>query len=382
MLTADLITVWYKLNLTISSAELPSANIIAIMSVQETSGAKHQKGIRIRMRKIMAKNSPGSPIRRMLKLIGIGILVVGLVAAVQFLRLHDLGPKPAFTSDASELTKGVKFIEANSLRFGYIEMGQGPLILLLHGYPETARSWHKVQTKLAESGFRAIAVFMRGYAPTSQASDYSVRSLGKDVVALIDAFGEDKAIVVGHDWGASAAYEAAFTTPEKISHLVTLSIPHPLGTKPSLSLFRRAPHFAYYQMPTAERLIWSDNFSHIRNIFKGWSPGFNMPESEFEDIRNTLKSPNGILGPLSYYHALVSNAENNAEIKPTSKITVPTLVIAGDNDGTVLLDWFKTAEPAFSTRYTFELLRDAGHFPQIEQPDAVAKLIQNFVSDD
>lgn len=329
----------------------------------------------------MAENSSRSPVRRVFKLFGFGILAIGLVAAVQFFRLHDLGPKPAFTSDSSELNKDVQFIDANSLRFGYIEMGQGPLVLLLHGYPETARSWHSVQTKLAEGGFRSIAVFMRGYAPTSAASDYSVRSLGKDIVALIGAFGEDKAIIVGHDWGASAAYEAAFMAPEKISHLVALSIPHPLGAKPSFSLFRRAPHFVYYQMPTAERLIWSDDFNHIRSIFKNWSPGFDMPESEFEDIRNTLKTPNGIQGPLGYYHALVANAEDNAEIKLTSKITVPTLVIAGDNDGAIFLDWFKIAEPAFSADYSFELLGGIGHFPQIEQPDAVAKLILNFVRD-
>jgi len=327
----------------------------------------------------MVARSKLSIVRRFLKYLGYFGLAVCVVAGVQFLRLHELGSKPTFTSDPVELAKGVKFIEANSLRFAYIEKGQGPLVLFLHGYPESARSWNRVQTNLAENGFRTVAVFMRGYAPTSSATDYSVRSLGEDVVALINALGEKKAIVVGHDWGASAAYEAAFTAPESVSHLITLSIPHPLGTKPSLALFWHAPHFAYYQLPTSERLIWSNDFNHIRNIFKSWSPGFNLPEDEFEDIRKTLQAPEGIKGPLSYYHAIAANAQNNAEIKATSKITVPTLVIAGDNDGTVLLEWFKTAEPAFTARYSFELLKNAGHFPQIEQPEAVAILIRDFV---
>lgn len=382
MLTVYFITVWYKINLTVSSLELPSTKIVAIKVAQKKTTQTSKKGIQLRIQYIMVENVHRSPIRRIFKLLGYGVLTLCLVAGFQFLRVHDLGQKPNFASDTTKLNEGVQFVYANSLRFGYIEMGQGPLILLLHGYPETARSWNGVQTILAESGFRTVAVFMRGYAPTSPASDYSVRSLGQDVVALIAALGEQEAIVVGHDWGASAAYEAAFTSPEVVSHLVTLSIPHPLGTQPSVALFRRAPHFLYYQMPTAERLIWSNDFNHIRNIFKSWSPGFDMPENEFEDVRNMLKAPDGIQGPLSYYHAVAANAQNNAEIQATSKINVPTLVIAGDNDGTADLAWFDTAEPAFAARYSFKLMRDTGHFPQIEQPVAVAALIRNFVSEE
>ena len=327
----------------------------------------------------MAQTPPRSLIRRVFKLIGYGFIGLCFVAGFQFLRLHDLGSKPDFTSDLMKLNKDVQFIEANSLKFAYIEKGQGPLILLLHGYPETARSWHKVQQSLAASGYRTVAVFMRGYAPTSSATDYSVRSLGEDVIALIDALGEEKAIIIGHDWGASAAYEAAFTSPDKISHLVAISIPHPLGTEPSFDLFSRAFHFLYYQLPTSERLIWSDDFEHIRRIFRTWSPDFKMPEEGFEDILNTFQTPNGIAGPLGYYHAVAENAAANAEIQPNSKILVPTLVIAGDSDGTTDLNWFKTAEPAFTGGYSFEILSGVGHFPQIEKPQSVANLIVNFL---
>ena len=327
----------------------------------------------------MAHTSPRSPTRRVFKILGYGFIVLCLLAGFQFLRLHDLGSKPDFTSDLMKLNQDVQFVEANSLRFAYIEKGQGPLILLLHGYPETARSWHKVQQSLATSGYRTVAVFMRGYAPTSSATDYSVRSLGEDVVALIDALGEDKAIVIGHDWGASAAYEAAFTSPDKISHLVAISIPHPLGTQPSFNLFSRAFHFLYYQLPTSERLIWSADFEHIRSIFKTWSPDFKMPEKEFEDIRNTFQAPSGIAGPLGYYHAVAENAAANAVIQPNSKISVPTLVIAGDSDGTTDLNWFKTAEPAFAGGYSFKVMNAVGHFPQIEKPQFVANLIVNFL---
>ncbi len=327
----------------------------------------------------MARNLFRSTARWVFRILGTAVLLIVVVTAVQSFRLLDFGAKPDFIVDQAALAQDVQFIEANGLRFGYLESGEGPLVLLLHGYPETARSWHEVQADLADSGFRTVAVFMRGYAPTSAASDYSVRSLGQDVVSLIEAFGENEAIVVGHDWGASAAYEAAFTAPEKVSHLVALSIPHPKGTQPSLGLFLVAPHFLYYQLPTAERLVWSNDFDHIRTIFKTWSPGFDMPEGEFNNIRNTLQTPDGIAGPMAYYHAVAANGAGNADIQPTSEITVPTLVIAGDSDGTVNLDGFSNAEPAFTGPYSFEVLDGVGHFPQVEQPRKVAAAIRDFV---
>ena len=142
---------------------------------------------------------------RILKFIGLITIILCLGVGIQFLRLHDLGARPEVQVDTAYLNEGVQFVEANGLRFGYIEEGSGPLILLLHGYPETARSWRPVQIQLAANGFRTVAVFMRGYAPTALASDYSVRSLGQDAIALIRALGEETATVVGHDWGASAA---------------------------------------------------------------------------------------------------------------------------------------------------------------------------------
>jgi len=318
--------------------------------------------------------------RQILKLVCV-VLIVGCGAVViQFLRLHDIGSRPQVDVDTHYLNDGVQFIEANSLEFGYLEKGTGPLVLLLHGFPETARSWNTVQDQLADKGYRTVAVFMRGYAPTSLASDYSVRSLGQDIIALIEAFGEEEAIVVGHDWGAIAAYEAAFVAPDKVSNLVAISIPHPRGTEPSFELLRAAPHFLYYQLPTAERLIWSDDFSHIRRIFKTWSPGFDMPETEFTDIRKTMEVPGVVRATLGYYHSLFNNAEANAELTASDDIEVPTLIIAGDMDGTLPMSGFKEAEPAFTDRYAIEIINGVGHFPQIEVPELVADLIFDFVT--
>src|SRR5262245_36918533 len=105
----------------------------------------------------------------------------------------------------------LKYITANGLQFAYYEVGSGPLILLLHGFPDTAHTWFDVQPQLAASGYRVVAPFMRGYSPTKTPADgsYSALNLGRDVLELIKVLGESQAIVIGHDWGAFAAYAAA-----------------------------------------------------------------------------------------------------------------------------------------------------------------------------
>src|SRR5262245_64260522 len=96
-----------------------------------------------------------------------------------------------------------KFVDANGLRFGYLEQGSGPLVLLLHGFPDTALTWDRAMPALAQAGYRAVAPFMRGYAPTAIPADgaYDTETLGKDAIALIHALGADAAVVIGHDWG-------------------------------------------------------------------------------------------------------------------------------------------------------------------------------------
>ena len=108
-------------------------------------------------------------------------------------------------------------IAANGVTFAYLTEGKGPLVLLLHGFPDTAHSWDRVIPALAAAGYRVVAPFMRGYHPTQIPADgqYDTDTLGRDALALISALGEEKAIVVGHDWGASAAYSAATLGPEQ-----------------------------------------------------------------------------------------------------------------------------------------------------------------------
>jgi pimeloyl-ACP methyl ester carboxylesterase len=132
----------------------------------------------------------------------------------------------------------VRFVQANGLRFGYLESGSGPLVLLVHGFPDTAHTWDATRAVLAGAGFRAVAPFTRGYAPTEVPAQeaYDSDTLGRDLLAIIPALGAQSAVIVGHDWGASAAYSAAGIEPAAVRLLVTLAIPHPASITPTPGL--------------------------------------------------------------------------------------------------------------------------------------------------
>jgi pimeloyl-ACP methyl ester carboxylesterase len=299
----------------------------------------------------------------------IGILALGL----------DFGPRPPEVP--RPVAPDVKFVDANGIRFAYLERGHGPLVLLFHGYPETARSWNVVQDRLAAAGYRVVAPFMRGFPPSGFAADgnYTVKALGEDVVALIDALGERNAIVVGHDWGASAVYAAATGHPDKIAKLVAISIPHPRGINGDLGVLAGAPHFVYYQLPWSRRIVWSHNFAHVARLYALWAPNYHAPPPVLDDIEGTLNEPGALDGALGYYWSFFKGGPSNAGAPPNSTLSAPALIVAGSADGGLRPDYFDKARPAFTGQYRFIEYDGVGHFPQLEAPDRLSDDILTFI---
>ena len=304
-------------------------------------------------------------------LAGIAVVVVACFG----LQL-EWGSQPARHDAAPD--SDVKFIEANGIRFGYIEKGTGPLILLFHGYPETARSWREVQTRLSSAGYHVVAPFMRGYPPTSSppSGDYRGEVLSQDILALIDAFGVESAVVVGHDWGASAAYVAAIKAPGKIRKLVAISLPHPRGFEGALKFFFAAPHFLYYQLPWARRIVWSHNFAHIERLYRRCAPGYVPSGEVLEEIKSTLRKPGALEGALGYYWSAFKGRPGGPS--GDDSVRIPSLVIAGSEGGPIDIAMFAKARPAFVGPYSFVELT-TGHFPQLEAPDETAEAILTFL---
>ena len=320
-------------------------------------------------------------LRWTLRIAGGLIVLIALASGIVALMTLEFGARPVASQRPIEIAPDVQFVEANGIRFGYVEEGQGPLVLLFHGYPETARSWRAVQHRLAVGGYRVVAPYMRGYPPTSFASngDYSVPALGRDVVALIDELGARSAIVVGHDWGASAVYSAAAENPQKIAKLVALSIPHPRSFAGDPTILLEAPHFLYYQLPIADRLLWSHDFAHIDWIYREWAPSYEPPADVMKDIKATLRTPGATASTLGYYWTLFERDPAETEAAAAKPITMPALIIAGTGDGPVNRARYEKARDAFTSDYTYIELDGVGHFPQLEAPDQVADAILAFV---
>jgi pimeloyl-ACP methyl ester carboxylesterase len=263
------------------------------------------------------------------------------------------------------MSDDIRFVTANGLRFGYLESGAGPLVLLVHGFPDTAYSWDATRAALAANGFRAIAVFTRGYAPTEvpAVEAYDSDTLGRDLVALVDALGAAPAVIVGHDWGASAAYSAAALAPDALRMLVTVAIPHPASVWPTPSLLYAVRHFFALNRRSALRWVPDNDFAYVDELMRRWSPRWNPGPEESAAVKAIFRDPRSLDAALGYYRALRPWLPSSQK----AKIRVPTVCFAGDSD-IMPASAYEAARSRFLGPYEVVPM-PGGHFMHREHPD-------------
>jgi pimeloyl-ACP methyl ester carboxylesterase len=263
----------------------------------------------------------------------------------------------------------VRHVEANGLRFAYLEEGAGPLALLLHGFPDTAHSWDDLRPRLAARGFRAVSPFTRGYHPTAiPERDADAETLARDVLALIEALGETEAVVIAHDWGAAAAYGAAALAPERIRKLFTVAIPHPATLKPTLRKLWGVRHFLAFKLPGAAKRFARDDFAALPAICRRWSPGWDPSPAELAPVRACFSHPGSLDAALGYYRALKATPPACL----TQRIAVPTVAFAGLGDPVAEPADYRRAARMFTGGYVVEEV-PGGHFLHREHPDVFAE---------
>jgi len=282
-------------------------------------------------------------------------------------------------------------IEANGLNFAYLEAGSGPLALCLHGFPDTAWGWRHLLPALADAGFHAVAPFMRGYAPTAVPADahFQIGAMVDDANALHDAFGGDgEAVIIGHDWGAMATYGAAAFAPARWRRVVTAAVP-PLGAVTGAMLtytqLRRSWYMFFFQNPLADLVVGMDDLEFIARLWQDWSPGHDGTE-DVNHVREALGDPANLASALGYYRAMFQPELQMPELQPqqdacNAPTPQPTLYLHGRTDGCMGVDWAEGALaflPAEGSRV--EIIEEAGHFLQVEQPAVVNRLIIEHVS--
>jgi pimeloyl-ACP methyl ester carboxylesterase len=282
--------------------------------------------------------------------------------------------------DASVAVRSA-MVEANGLQFGVLEAGSGPLALCLHGFPDAAYTWRHLLPVLAGAGFHAVAPFMRGYAPTAIPADgaYHLGALIADAVALHEVLGGDaNAVLIGHDWGAEAAYGAAACAPDRWRRLVTLAIPPAALDEVLFSDYEQLKRSFYLFMfadPAgfAETVVARDDLAFLDKLWRDWSPGF-QPGEHLARVKDCLRQPANLAAALGYYRAA---ADQEAAGRRAPQ---PTLYLHGARDGCIGVDLVRGAERLLAPSSRMIVIDEAGHFLHLEEPGQVNDHILSWVT--
>jgi epoxide hydrolase 4 len=262
----------------------------------------------------------------------------GQGSVAEALNLAEPGFADAITSpvpgDRVELREG--YADVGDMRFHYVEAGDGPLVVLLHGFPEFWFGWRWQIKPLAEAGFRVVAPDMRGYNLSSRpkaVADYSTDKLADDISGLIRQLGAGSACLVGHDWGGSVAWATAMSHPEVVERLAILDAAHPRSLLKGLRNPRqllRSWYFFFFQPPwLPERLVRAGHWRFFRRFLRDARPAYT-PE-DFGRYVEAWSQPGAATGMLNYYRFSVRESPKKAAaaIHP---ISAPTLLIWGQDD--------------------------------------------------
>lgn len=286
-------------------------------------------------------------------------------------------------------------VRANDLDFAYLELGSGPLALCLHGFPDSPHGWRHQLPVLADAGYRAVAPWMRGYAPTAIPPDgcYQQGALATDANALHEALGGDgDAVLIGHDWGATAVYPAVNAAPDRWRAMVAAAVPHPAamaGMILEYEQLKRSFYMFVFQHPLAEAIVQQGDLEFIDRLWADWSPGLDpaVAATALEHVKDALRAPENLTAALGYYRATIGGVGldpryDEIQAAGGQPVTIPALYLHGADDGCVGVS-FAEAGAGFLTheRSRSVIIEGAGHFLQLERPEQVNAEILDFLAE-
>lgn len=289
---------------------------------------------------------------------------------------HRTAPE---TPDLASNEPALHHVQANGLRFAYLEQGSGPLVIFLHGFPDNAWTYRKQMQAFADAGYRAVSPFLRGYAPTEvpENGPFDPIALGKDLEALIAVLSDDgQARVVGMDWGGTSIFQVLATAPRAIKAAVVMNTAHPitfLSIRKDPEAVRALFHFYFFQIEGADTAVNVEGLPFIDYLWKLWSPTFENAE-HLRSVKATLGSPGTMAAALKYYPGLFHSArERRIEM---NEMDTPTLTIYGSNDPTARYSVME--EPLFKGPHQRIVLPDVGHFPHLVREAEVTGLLMDW----
>ena len=276
------------------------------------------------------------------------------------------------------------YLAANGLRLHYITAGEGPLALLLHGFPEFWYSWRATIPELARSQ-RVVALDMRGYNLSDKPADgYDLATLSHDIRSVIDALGEGQADIIGHDWGGALAWVFAMREPELVRRLVVLNAPH-LGPMVRelrrLRHVRRSAYVGFFQLVgLAERAISAEHYGAIWSVFRSADRAREwLSDADIQRYVDAIARPGALTAALSYYRQLVRRGM--ASVGVTRIISAPTLVLWGEQDPYLSVELLDGLDEWVSDLRVVRF-PDAGHWLNQQQPESVNAEIIAFLTEE
>jgi pimeloyl-ACP methyl ester carboxylesterase len=291
--------------------------------------------------------------------------------------------RPVEFNAANGYAEPMEQFRRGELVFDVIDAGpaDGPVVVLLHGFPEQNTMWQSIIPQLTAQGYRCLAPRQRGYSPGARPTrrrDYRISELGEDVLALIDASGAPRVHLVGHDWGAAAAWQVAQQFPDRLLTLTALSVPHPGAFSKTLLTSRQGLaswYMYFFQLPRIPE------WYIMRGRGKFTMSGFvktraqHAPASVESEVR-AMAEPGALTAALNWYRAIPLSFSRDTN----TKVTVPTMYVWSDGDIALLEKGARLCGDYVRGEYRFEVLKGVSHWILDEQPDTVAGLLLDWLA--
>jgi pimeloyl-ACP methyl ester carboxylesterase len=273
----------------------------------------------------------------------------------------------------------------NGVRLHYVEAGSGPLVILLHGFPEFWYSWRHQIPALAAAGYRVVAPDMRGYNVSEKppgVRSYLIETLADDVAGLIRHLGETTAVVAGHDWGGGVAWYVPMRHPAIVEKLIVLNAPHPgalVREMRTLSQMRKSWYILFFQLPwLPEALFRSRGYAMLDRVMRRDPVRAGaFSDADIRHYKRALSRPGALTATINYYRAMLRRNPREAMQEPLT-IACPTLLIWGEQDrylGVPLTEGLERWVPAIRV----ERIPEASHWVQIDAPERVNTLMLEFL---
>jgi len=289
----------------------------------------------------------------------------------------------------------IEFVTTPLLRVAYKSGGPqgGNPVLLLHGWPDDVRTFDKVALALQQNGFRTVTPYLRGFGPTTFLATDTMRSgeiiaMTQDAIDLADALKLETFAVVGHDWGARIAYALAATEPKRVTRICAISVGWQPGelTTPPLEQVRKYWYQWFMATKRGAETVGRDRKAFARMQWETWAPQGWFKDSEFEATAQSFENPDWPAITVHSYSVRWGEAEKDPRYRDLDRramsaqsISVPTLMIQGGADGVTVPSTTEGKEKYFTGGYQRQVLDGVGHFPTREAPDAVNRLIIDFL---